>query len=73
MGVVSAFNFTDPYVYIHIMTSEITVEEEYKIYDLSGIIGTVGGSLGLFIGFSFLDCTIWFLSHLRNSCEKKGK
>ena len=31
------------------------VEEEYLVYNFSGIVGTVGGSLGLFIGFSFLD------------------
>ena len=33
----------------------ITVYTEYKIFDLSGILATVGGSLGLFIGFSFLE------------------
>ena len=29
------------------------VMKEYKIYDTTGMIGTVGGSLGLFMGFSF--------------------
>ncbi len=29
---------------------------EYEVYDLSGIVGSVGGSLGLFVGFSFFDC-----------------
>ena len=33
----------------------ITVYTEYKIFDLSGILATVGGSLGLFVGFSFLE------------------
>ena len=27
--------------------------QEYEIYDTAGMIGTVGGSLGLFLGFSF--------------------
>ena len=27
--------------------------KEYRIYDTVGMIGTVGGSLGLFLGFSF--------------------
>ena len=31
----------------------IEVFEEYLIYDTSGVVGTVGGTLGLFIGFSF--------------------
>ena len=33
----------------------IQVYEEYLMYDAIGLIGTVGGTLGLFIGFSFLD------------------
>ena len=32
---------------------QITVHEEYIVYDTLGIIGSVGGTLGLFIGFSF--------------------
>ena len=27
--------------------------QEYEVYDTAGMIGTVGGSLGLFLGFSF--------------------
>ena len=33
----------------------IEVYEEYLMYDIIGLIGTVGGTLGLFIGFSFFD------------------
>ena len=40
---------------IRIEGKEITVFEEYVVYDFNGIVGTVGGSLGLFVGFSFLD------------------
>ena len=29
------------------------VMKEYRIYDTAGMVGTVGGSLGLFLGFSF--------------------
>ena len=36
-------------------TPNIMVYEKYAVYDFSGIVGTVGGSLGLFIGFSFMD------------------
>ena len=31
----------------------IEVYEEYLMYDIIGLIGTTGGTLGLFIGFSF--------------------
>ncbi len=33
----------------------ITVYEEYKLFDLPSFVGNVGGSLGLFIGFSYFD------------------
>ena len=33
----------------------IDVHEEYLVYDSTGFIGSVGGTLGLFIGFSFRE------------------
>ena len=45
---------------------KIKVEEEYKVYSFSGIVGTVGGSLGLFVGFSFLDCLLLGVKRLAN-------
>ena len=35
------------------MTKQI--REEHVIYDIFGMIGSLGGSLSLFIGFSFFD------------------
>ena len=35
--------------------NEIALSEEYLIYEITGVIGSIGGTLGLFIGFSFLD------------------
>ena len=40
-----AYNFAPP--------KTIIVQEEYLIYDTIGFIGSVGGTLGMFIGFSF--------------------
>ena len=34
--------------------NDIDVFEEYLIYDVDGMVGSIGGTLGLFIGFSFL-------------------
>ena len=34
-----------------------TVYEEYLIYDFFGMVGTVGGALGIFIGFSCIS--VW--------------
>ena len=36
-------------------SSTSNVFEEVLIFDEIGLVGTLGGSLGLFIGFSFLD------------------
>ena len=35
--------------------NEMAVSEEYLIYEITGVIGSIGGTLGLFVGFSFLD------------------
>ena len=44
---------------------EVKVEEDYRVYDFNGILGSVGGSLGLFIGFSFLDMMIYLMRRAR--------
>ena len=36
-------------------SSLIKVSEEYPIYDLSGMLGSIGGSLGICVGFSIFD------------------
>ena len=37
------------------MGSNREINKEYLIYDTLSLIGTVGGILGLFVGFSFYD------------------
>ena len=37
------------------MGSNREINKEYLIYDTLSLIGTVGGTLGLFVGFSFYD------------------
>ena len=44
--------------YTKIVSPKVEVLKEYEIYDFNGILGSVGGSLGLFVGFSFLDCLL---------------
>ena len=39
-----AYNFQDP--------KTVSVHEEYLIYDTIGFMGSLGGTLGMFIGFS---------------------
>ena len=48
------------------------VYEEYLIVDFYGMVGVVGGTLGLFIGFSFFN-VITFLIDLIKKMYKKTK
>ena len=41
--------------WVSLTTPIVVVYEKYVVYDFGGIVGMVGGSLGLFIGFSFMD------------------
>lgn len=48
---------SDNYIFLTLSSSEILVQQEVRMYDINTIIGSIGGSLGLFIGFSFLQCS----------------
>ena len=37
--------------------------EEFIIYDFVGMLGSFGGTLGLFVGFSFVGCISTFLKY----------
>ena len=43
----------------------VTLSEEYLIYDSIGIVGSVGGTLGMFIGFSFYDVVVKMANFFR--------
>ena len=36
-------------------SDKINVQEEYLVYDSTGFVGAIGGTLGLFVGFSFRE------------------
>ena len=42
-------------LFITYPSSSIIVYEEYPIYDFRGMLGSVGGSLGICVGFSIFD------------------
>ena len=40
-------------------STQVSIFEEFLVYDFVNFIGSVGGSLGLFIGFSYFDfCSV---------------
>ena len=55
-------------------SDDIQISQEYLIYNANGLIGSVGGALGLFIGFSFqelLNGFFYMLEHfITKSCGK---
>lgn len=46
------------------------INEEHVIYDVFGMIGSLGGSLSLFIGFSFFDYGCKMVNKLFNHCKR---
>ena len=44
--------------------AEVTVREEYIIYDAVALVSTIGGTLGIFIGFSFKELITMLFSYV---------
>ena len=55
------------------MSKTEEVNQEYLIYDITGFVGSVGGTLGLFIGFSFLDTLKNWFDKLKQFIISKGE
>ena len=47
----------------------IIVFEEYLIFDIIGMIGSVGGTLGMCIGFSFTNVITIFFKFIETSLK----
>ena len=46
--------------------NDVKTFKEYLIYGVTDVIGFVGGTLGLFIGFSFLDSVMGIVNMFKN-------
>ena len=47
------------------------VFQEYYIIEFMGLIGTVGGTLGVFIGFSFSNLIVCFIKYIKSTLDRK--
>ena len=56
---------------INFISKTIEVNQEYIIYDATGFIGSIGGTLGLFIGFSFRDVLEAVLDFLQSFASRQ--
>jgi len=48
----------------------VTISKEYVLLDTAALIGSVGGSLGLFIGFSFSGFIETMFNYLKKAWKK---
>jgi hypothetical protein len=57
------------------ITTSVTKNDEYLIYDIYSFVGSVGGYMGLFIGFSFFDFGVMIVNYVIdkyvNGCCRK--
>ena len=65
-------------VYVSYYSDRMLLLEEYLVFDFSSILVAIGGSLGLFLGFSFFQCgseilyeSMGYLGKLVEFCKKK--
>ena len=64
----SRLNSSNAYFLVCILTNQdhmSNVYEEYLIYDAIGMIGSVGGTLGMFIGFSMTGTISWIFGYFK--------
>ena len=57
-------------VWMKLLSDTVEVHQEIEVYDLSSIVGSVGGSLGLFVGFSVLQCLLDCYDKLERKLDK---
>ncbi len=50
------------YIKVFYRTTAVFHYSEYALYDFGTIVGAVGGSLGLFLGFSCFQCGGWLIN-----------
>ena len=65
-GTGSSKNPRNMLIYFWFASKEIKIHQEYLIFDTNGLIGSIGGSLGLFIGFSFYGALISILAFIKD-------
>ena len=68
---ITAPNNTDTYsVVLNFETTDVTVSKEIQLFTLPDFISSVGGNLGLFIGFACLPVLLKVTEVVRNLLSK---
>jgi len=65
----NATDYLRRYSYTLGKLQNVIVHKEYLIYDFIGVIGSAGGTLGLFVGFSFSNIIDTIMIFLKTRCS----
>ncbi len=57
---------TQTVVYLHYSSTDVQRTTEYFVNDLASILGTIGGSMGLFLGISAISPINLLLDYLKS-------
>ena len=55
----------DIFIRYHVEGPKMLELNEYVIYDFGAMLGSIGGTLGMFVGFSFAGCFSFLLTRIR--------
>ena len=47
------------------LSSTTNVNEEYLVYDFSSLVGSIGGTIGIFVGFSVFDLVVMIIDYVQ--------
>lgn len=61
----ASFRFAAPFT--------MTSYQEYLIYDFNGLVGSVGGTLGIFIGFNFYETIARVIDRIKNVTANRSQ
>ena len=56
-------------IFRYALPYKVLITQEYLIYDFIGMVGSVGGTLGMFVGFSFIDVVNRVANFFRYLCQ----
>ena len=60
-------------LFIEYPKMEVKIESKVPMVDLNAFISSVGGSLGLFLGFSIIDTLFFFYKFIYAHCPGKNR
>ena len=61
---------TDVEIAYWIASNEVQYNEEYLIHDIKSLIGSIGGTMGLFLGFSLTGLLNYVCASVKNRLRK---